>query len=189
MIWGDMMSITRKSDTTALFIVATLLFLPALHAADNSIVTLTATIGKGTCAFATNTDAVEFAQPQIISDFHAGNAVATQLFQLSYHCEGYENNSKATLSVSGATSSDNRVFLSNTSTAEGVGFMLKDGTVTALDGFYNAGTTLKNGDTLLVDAVTSGEHALSIGFVKQNGSLNVTSGAVNAAVTFTFAVP
>lgn len=183
------MSIIRKSDTSPLLIVTTFFFLPALNAADNNILKLTATIGKGTCTFATNTDAIEFAQPQIISDFHAGNAVATQPFQLTYHCEGYENSSKATLSVSGATSPDNRVFLSNISTAEGVGFMVKDGTITALDDFYNAGTTLKNGDTLLVDTVTSGEHALSIGFVKQNGLLNVTSGAVNAAVTFTFAMP
>ncbi|SUB82593.1 fimbrial protein [Pragia fontium] len=173
-----------------LTIIAVLFILPTtyLMATDNNAVALTAQIGKGSCSFSTNTDTVEF-KNYIVNDFKSGDAVGILPLKLLYQCEGYDDGLKATVSISGMTPQDTRVFLSGPSTTSGVGFMLKDGSMTETTGFYNAGTTLLNGGSFVVNAVAQGEHIISIGFVKQNTTSNVTSGNANAAVTFTFELP
>jgi hypothetical protein len=179
------MPIIRSSKSLAILVTASLLFPAKLIAADNNVVTATAEILKGNCGFSTSTYSIEFPS-QTVSSFRLGNAAAVMPLKVLYECEGFEANSKMAVITMGSVSSDTKVFASSTSTATGVGFMLKDGEVTETAGFYNAGRTLGVGDKFTADMKTQGEYTLSVGFVKQNTSTPVTSGDVTASVMLMF---
>lgn len=179
---------TVRNSKSAVILAVALLLPATLIAADNNTVTVTAEITKGSCEFSTSSDSVEFT-PQTVSAFSSGHAAAVMPLKLSYSCTDYEANAKIGVFMLGAVSPDSKVFLSSASTATGVGFMLKDGEVTGTAGFYNAGTTLVYGSKIIVDAISDGEHAISVGFVKQNTSTAVTSGDVTASIMFMFVQP
>lgn len=96
------------------------------------------------------------------------------------------------LSVTGESSglTDTRLFRAASSTANYVGFMLKKGEVTDLSGFYNAEGTVEPGDVLAIEKEDgSSVQQFSVGLVHGAGDPMISSGSVNAHVTFAFVFP
>lgn len=86
--------------------------------------------------------------------------------------------------------SDARLFRSGSSDAQGVGFMLKAGTVTDLSGFYTASGTLGPGDSVKIsqdEGVST--QAFTVGLVRGADEAIPRGGAVRAKITFAFAYP
>lgn len=182
------MPIVKNARLTAILAGASLLLSAGLTIADNNVVSVTAEITKGNCEFSTSIGDVEFSS-QTINSFSPGNAAAVMPLKLLYECDGYLSGEKMGVFILTQASADSNVLLSSTSTATGVGFMLKEGEVTETAGFYNAGTTLKNGGKFIIDMAAEGEHTLSVGFVKQNNATAVKAGDAKASVTFMFVMP
>lgn len=160
--------------------------------AANDTLEMTASITKGTCALSVSPTTVTFLSPHIVSEFQPGNAVESAPLHLNYDCAGFSAGTLPSVKLTGQTAAaDAHVFLSSpqSQSAAGSGFMLKLGEVSQLVGFYTAGTTLQANDTFILPSNTQGAQLLTVGFVKQNASVPVTVGDVNATITLTYITP
>lgn len=161
-------------------------------AATNDTLVMTASITKGTCTLSISPNELTFLQPHTINAFQATNAVDVSTIQLNYDCTGFSSGAQPTVKLTGETApGDARIFLSSQASqdAKGIGFMLKQGEVMQLAGFYTAGTTLIADASFVLPDNNQGFQLLSVGFVKQASTVPVTTGQAKAAITFTYVTP
>ncbi|MTB45375.1 fimbrial protein [Providencia sp. wls1922] len=194
MILGDEVSIHNLKlgqYRWALFAgIFSIVAIPEVNAANT--LELTAEIDNaGECDIAVSPSLIEFKRRPSVGEFAANDAVDIQLLSLSYKCTGYETNARPEIKVTGNTAADTNLFLTaDPKGAKGVGFMLKDGAVKELSGYYNAGKTVVNGDSVLLPVGDNdGEKPFTVGFIRQVGNNTVTAGAVKAAILFTVVMP
>ncbi|WP_254684272.1 fimbrial protein [Providencia heimbachae] len=183
------MNILNRKYQIAL-ILLTLAFTQQVFAGNS--LEMTAEIeNSGECDISISPSSIEFKRRPIVSDFIANDAVDTQLLSLTYECKGYDSNVKPEIKVTGSVSNDANLFLSASSQgASGAGFMLKNGKITNLTGFYTTGNTLTDGDTLFLPAgENQGELPLTIGFMRQSGNQTITAGSVKASILLTVLMP
>ncbi len=180
-----------KTGWTRLLFLVGMSTTPTLGATNDTLV-MTASITKGTCSLSVSPSELIFSQPHVITAFQATDAVDVSTLQLNYDCSGFPNGTQPTVKLTGETApGDARVFLSSQGSqdAKGSGFMLKQGEVMQLAGFYTAGTTLVADTSFGLPSNTQGTQLLSVGFVKQDNTVPVTAGQVKAAITFTYVTP
>lgn len=169
-----------------------LIFTLAQHAFAGNFLEITAEIeSTGECNISVSPSVLEFKQHPAPSHFLPNDAVEAIKLKLNYQCEGYETNVQPKIVVTGTPSNDAKLFLNaDPKNPKGVGFMLKNGEVTNLSGFYSAGNTLSNGDNLLLPAgAKQGEVPLTVGFIRQAGNEAVTAGTAKASILLTVLMP
>ncbi|MTC50357.1 fimbrial protein [Providencia alcalifaciens] len=170
--------------------VFSIMMMPLGHA-GNTLELIAEIDNAGECAISVSPSLIEFKRRPSIGEFVANDAVDLQRLSLKYTCTGYETNARPEVNVTGSTATDTNLFLTADSTgAKGVGFMLKEGSVKDLSGYYNTGKTVVNGDSIFLPAdINEGETPFTVGFIRQIGNNTVTAGAVKAAILFTVVMP
>lgn len=154
-----------------------------------AITDIKASVVDGNCKVAIDTPTITFDRRDV-THFSGGTGEILPL-GVSVNCEGMKGKAPS-LTVTGESSqlTDTRLFRAASSSARYVGFMLKKGTLSNLNDFYNAAGTVAPGDSV---AVTQDEGAsvqpFSVGLVRSAGDPQMTAGTVNAKITFAFIFP
>ncbi|HGN2078747.1 TPA: fimbrial protein [Providencia stuartii] len=145
----------------------------------------------GECDIEVTPSNIEITRRPVVGDFRLNDAVDITPIKLSYQCRDYETTVMPEVMVTGDVSNDPNLFLTeNPAGAKGVGFMLKNGEVSELVGFYSKGKTLKNNESFYLPAgSTKGSLPMTIGFVRQADNSTVTAGSAKASILLTVVMP
>lgn len=122
----------------------------------------------------------------------SSDAMALELHPLNVQLNCIGAGTAPSLKVTGESVglADTRLFRSGGSDARGVGFMLKEGTLTDLSSFYTASGTVAPGDSVNVSQVEGvSTQPFTVGLVRGVNEAIPSIGKINAKISFTFSYP
>lgn len=164
----------------------------AVHAATTNF---TANIIESSCEVTIPETTITFGSKSV-ADFPFTMATADlRALNVELNCQGSTGVAPSLapyLKVTGEAMglSDSRLFRSSSSTASGVGFMLKKGAFTDSSAFYSADGTVAPGDSVnftQAEGVTTQQ--FTVGLVRGSDEVTLTAGNISAKISFAIAYP
>lgn len=158
------------------------------HAATTNV---TANITDGSCEVIIPNSTLTFDNKMAYEFSFAMKTVELQQINIELNCVGTAG-AAPVLNITGDSVglADTRLFRSGNSEAKGVGFMLKEGKVSDLSGFYTAsGTVAPGGAVNISQAEGISTQEFTVGLVRGADEAIPTVGAIRAKISFTFAYP
>lgn len=160
----------------------------AVHAATTNF---TANIVDGSCEVTVPNSSITFDSKAIYEFPSVMTTVEVRPLIVDLNCEGTEGLAPV-LNVTGEAVglADPQLFRSGGSVAQGVGFMLKEGTFPSVSGFYTSAGTVAPGDSVAIaQSVGVSSQIFTVGLVRGANEAPPTAGAINAKISFSFAYP
>lgn len=145
-----------------------------------------ADITRGTCTVSVP-ETLNFGLT-LVSDFQGPKSTAdVRDLAVGLQCKDFGSKvlGQPSIKVTGTMEGD--MFRDTSSTAKGVGFMLKSTSIADKTAFYSHAGTVRNGDLIPILDVNAQEQILSLGFVR--GAGNISNGEAKATLKFEFAYP
>lgn len=152
---------------------------------------ITANISDGSCEVTIPNGNLTFDNKRASEFSSAMTTVELHHLNVELSCAGTAGIAPV-LNVTGESAglADARLFRSASSEAKGVGFMLKQGTLTDLPGFYTANGTVAPGDSVSISQDNGmSTQPFTVGLVRGKDEAIPSAGAISGKISFTFAYP